>query len=74
MDVTEHAKPPRSLFLPFRMGHLFGVPFHKELQREIIVRCLSLLGEAAADGVQGKFEKTWAQARNEAKKLPDKSD
>jgi len=56
------------------MGHLFGVPFHKELQREIIVRCLSLLGEAAADGVQGKFEKTWAQARNEAKKLPDKSD
>jgi hypothetical protein len=29
--VTEHIKPPRTVFLPFRMGHHFGVPFHGEL-------------------------------------------
>jgi len=27
LDVTEHCKPPRAVFLPFMMGHHFGVPF-----------------------------------------------
>ena len=39
-DVTEHAKPPRAIFLPFIMGHQFGVPFHSALQRRIILECL----------------------------------
>jgi len=40
LDVTEHIKPPRTVFLPFMMGHLFGVPHHKELQRKIILAAL----------------------------------
>jgi len=36
LDVSRHIKPPRAVFLPFMMGHLFGVPVHKELEKQII--------------------------------------
>ena len=44
LDVTEHAKPPRAMFLPFMMGHLFGVPHHAELQKRILLELLELVG------------------------------
>ena len=69
LDVTEHAKPPRVLFLPFRMGHQFGVPLHSKLQTEVVMSCLELLPQTSETWVLGKFEKTWAQARREAKEL-----
>ncbi|WP_019416145.1 hypothetical protein [Paenisporosarcina sp. TG20] len=65
LDVTEHIKPPRSMFLPFMMGHHFGVPYHKELQREIILEALDHLVEAKESG-EVKFPPfTWAKARKE---------
>ena len=65
LDVTEHAKPPRALFLPFMMGHLFGVPFHRELQRRIILEALEMLN-ATGEGMTVKSPPiTWAQARRE---------
>ncbi len=69
LDVTEHIKPPRAVFLPFMMGHLFGVPFHKELQREIILTALSRIKEAKTSGDVFFFSKTWAQARAEGKEI-----
>ena len=64
-DVTEHAKPPRAVFVPFMMGHHFGVPFHRELQRRIILDALDRLIEAEASGEIHAIPVTWAQARRE---------
>jgi hypothetical protein len=69
LDVTEHIKPPRAVFLPFMMGHLFGVPFHKSLQREIILTALSRIEDARQSGDVYFFPKTWAQARKEGKEI-----
>jgi hypothetical protein len=35
-DVTEKIKVPRAIFLPGPMGHHFGVPFHRDLQRRVL--------------------------------------
>ena len=64
-DVTEHVKPPRAVFVPFRMGHHFGVPFHRELQRRIILEALELLQTATESGTIRDLPITWAQARRE---------
>lgn len=67
--MTEHAKPPRALFVPFMMGHHFGVPFHRELQRRIIVAALDHLVTAKESGAIAPVPVTWAQARNEGKEI-----
>ncbi len=64
-DVTEHARPPRAVFLPFMMGHHFGVPFHRELQRRIILECLGFVAEARESGEIRDLPITWAEARKE---------
>lgn len=51
------------------MGHLFGVPFHKSLQSDIVMSCLNLLSVANETYVIERYEKTWAEARREGKKL-----
>ena len=64
-DVTEHLKPPRAVFLPFMMGHHFGVPFHRKLQRRIILEALDRLTQAKQSGEIHDLPITWAQARRE---------
>ena len=64
-DVTEHLKPPRAVFLPFMMGHHFGVPFHRDLQRRIILEALDRLIRAEQSGEIHDLPITWAQARRE---------
>ncbi|MFN2529526.1 MAG: hypothetical protein ABR584_12510 [Candidatus Baltobacteraceae bacterium] len=66
-DITERVKAPRALFLPFRMGHHFGVPHHRTLQREIVVAALGLLETTSVSGEVAMFPKTWAQARAEGR-------
>lgn len=68
-DVTEHAKPPRAVFVPFRMGHLFGTPFHAELQRRIILEALGLIETAEESPTISDLDITWAQARREGKEI-----
>ncbi len=65
LDVTEHSKPPRAVFVPFMMGHHFGVPFHRELQRQIICEALDHLVKAQQSGEVRRVPGTWAQARRE---------
>jgi len=65
LDVTEHIKPPRALFIPFMMGHHFGTPFHAELQRRIIKEALTHLVNAKRSGEVRKIPVTWAVARRE---------
>ena len=64
-DVTEHLKPPRAVFLPFMMGHHFGVPFHRDLQRRIILEALDRLTKVELSGQIHALPITWAQARRE---------
>ena len=64
-DVTEHVKPPRAVFVPVRMGHHFGVPFHAALQRRIVLDALGLLETATESGTIVDLPLTWAQARRE---------
>ncbi len=64
-DITEQTKPPRAVFVPFMMGHHFGVPFHRELQRRIILTALDRLGKAEQSGDVYNLPITWAQARRE---------
>ncbi len=71
LDVTEHTKPPRAVFLPFMMGHHFGVPFHKELQREIILTAIERIERAEQSGDVYFFPKTWAQARKEGRQIEE---
>lgn len=68
-DVTEHAKPPRAMFLPFMMGHLFGVPHHVELQTRVLIELLELVTSCTESGFIKTFDYTWAQARKEGKAL-----
>jgi hypothetical protein len=71
LDVTEHIKPPRAVFLPFMMGHHFGVPFHKELQRRIIIEALDFLTSAEQSGDVKMLPIKWAQARQEGKLIEE---
>ncbi len=64
-DVTEHSKPPRAVFVPFMMGHHFGVPFHTRLQRRIILEALGRLELVERSGDIYGLPITWAQARRE---------
>lgn len=64
-DVTEHLKPPRAVFVPFMMGHHFGVPFHRDLQRRIILAALDRIVQAEVSGEVYDLPLTWAQARRE---------
>ncbi len=47
------------------MGHHFGVPFHRDLQRRIILECFDLLVRAERSGEIRDVPVTWAQARKE---------
>ncbi len=69
LDVTEHIKPPRAVFLPFMMGHHFGVPFHKQLQRRIILEALDFLTIADNSGDIKMLPLKWADERKEGKEI-----
>ncbi len=57
------------MFLPFMMGHLFGVPFHQELQKKIIRTALARIKDATESGDIHFFPMTWAEARKEGKAI-----
>ena len=61
------------MFLPFMMGHLFGVPFHERLQKTIIRTALARITDAETSGDIHFFPMTWAQARKEGKEIEKKS-
>jgi hypothetical protein len=64
-DVTEHVKPPRAVFVPFRMGHHFGVPFDVDVQRQIILSALDLITTASESGAILDLPLRWTDVRRE---------
>jgi hypothetical protein len=71
MDVTERIKPPRAVFVPFMMGHHFGVPFHRDLQRKVILEALDFLQAARQSGDIKVVPVTWAEARLQGKAIEE---
>jgi hypothetical protein len=70
-DVSMEAKPPRVVFAPFMMGHHFGVPFHRQLQRRMILEALDHLVQARESGEVRLVPITWAQARKEGRAIEE---
>jgi len=68
-DVTEQVKPPRAVFVPFRMGHHFGVPFHTAVQRRIIMAALDLLSTATQSGEIVDLPLRWGDVRREGMEI-----
>jgi len=54
------------------MGHHFGVPFHKELQRKIILEALDFLTTAQHSGEVKKLSLKWAEAKREGIEIESK--
>jgi D-proline reductase (dithiol) PrdB len=42
-EVTEKVKPPRTLFVPFRLGYPLGEPNRPDVQHRIISAALNVL-------------------------------
>ena len=68
-DVTEAIKVPRAVFLPWPMGHHFGVPFHRDIQRRVLLASLGLLEAGSEPGTIQNLAIKWADVRREAKTL-----
>ena len=69
--MTEKIKAPRAIFLPWPMGHHFGVPFHSELQKRVLLEALDLLVTAQISGIIRDIPIKWADVRREAKTLTE---
>ena len=68
-DVTEMLKLPRAVFVPWPMGHHFGVPFHRELQRRVLFEAFQVLETATESGTIRDLVIKWTDVRREAKAL-----
>ena len=53
------------------MGHHFGVPFHRELQRRVVLAALGLLETGGEPGTIIDLPIKWADVRREAKTLSE---
>jgi D-proline reductase (dithiol) PrdB len=69
--VTEKIKAPRAIFLPWPMGHHFGVPFHRDLQKRVLLEALDLLETARVSGTIRDIPIKWADVRREARTLTE---
>jgi hypothetical protein len=69
--VTERIKAPRAIFLPWPMGHHFGVPFDRDLQRRVLLEALNLLETAQISGTIRDVPVRWADVRRQAKMLTE---
>jgi hypothetical protein len=70
-DVSAQVRAPRVVFAPFMMGHHFGVPFHRELQRRMVCEALDHLVHARVSGETRVVPITWAQARKEGRAIEE---
>lgn len=53
------------------MGHHFGVPFHRDLQKRVLLEAFQLLETAGVSGTIRDLPIKWANVRREAKTLTD---
>jgi len=59
------SKPPHAVFVQSRMGRHFGVPFHVDLRRQIILSALELITTASESGEILDLPLRWTDVRRE---------
>jgi hypothetical protein len=70
-DVTAAIKVPRAVFVPWPMGHLFGAPFHSEIQRRVILTALNSVQTIEQSGTIVELPIPWAEVRRQSKALTE---
>ncbi|MFN2461448.1 MAG: hypothetical protein ABR591_12285 [Candidatus Velthaea sp.] len=65
-DVTTACVAPRAVFVPFMMGHHFGVPGNAALQSAIVRAALEFVADARRSGEIRELPYTWNAARRGA--------
>ncbi len=65
-DITAACLAPRAVFVPFMMGHHFGVPGNAALQTAIVMAALRFAAEARYSGEIRDLPYTWNLARRGA--------
>jgi hypothetical protein len=70
-DVTAAVKVPRAIFVPWPMGHHFGVPFHTEIQRKVILAALEAVQMIEQSGTIIELAIPWAEVRRQSKTLTE---
>jgi hypothetical protein len=70
-DVTTAVKVPRAVFVPWPMGHHFGVPFHTEIQRKVILTALQAVQTIEQSGTIIELAIPWAEVRRQSKTLSE---
>ncbi len=65
-DITAACRPPRAVFVPFMMGHHFGVPGNTALQTAIVMAALHFVAEARDSGEIRDLPYNWNLARRGA--------
>ncbi len=68
-DATEVLKLPRAVFVPWPMGHHFGVPFHRDIQRRVLFEMLDVLTTESEPGTIRDLNIRWGDVRRAAKTL-----
>ena len=53
------------------MGHHFGVPFHRDLQRRVLLEALDVLDTVQVSGTIRDIPIKWPDVRREAKTLTE---
>ena len=70
-DSTAAIKAPRAVFVPWPMGHHFGVPYHHQIQRRVLLAMLDALTSIKESGTIVDLPIKWADVRREAKTLTE---
>jgi D-proline reductase (dithiol) PrdB len=70
-DVTADIKVPRAVFVPWPMGHHFGVPFHTGIQRKVILSALDAVQRIEQSGTIIELAIPWAEVRRQSKALSE---
>ena len=64
LDIVEHCGVPRYVFSDFPLGNPCGLPWRRDMQREIVAMALRLLVEAEAPRTTVRAPFTWWDRRD----------
>jgi hypothetical protein len=62
---------PRAVFVPWPMGHHFGAPFHRDIQRKVIFSALDALRSVTHSGSIVDLPIRWTDVRRQSKWLSE---
>ena len=64
IDIVEHCGVPRYLFTDFPLGNPCGQPWHRDMQRDVVRRALTMLESARVPRTTEKAPYQWWDTGN----------